>query len=651
MSGFLTTVSIRVRVISVAGIGVLLVFLVAGIAVRGGVAYDMAKDRENRLQAIAQISRDLQIASLEARRGEKDFLLRKDTQFVEKARQAADAVAAFAADLVSRPEAAPVRTEADAIIRGIQAYVADLAALRRVMEEAGLNENSGSQGFLREKVHLAEKAIDESRELSLHDSMLMLRRHEKDYLLRRDGSYLSKAEDEFKHFSSILESVPAAHRDIAPLMDDYLSALRRMVDADQQAKKAEAALSATYAEFSPSFDRISDFARAESRRGDAEMIAMRDRVLSLTIISLVVAIVLSVILSWWIGRSITRPLAAITETMTVFAAGDRTIAVPYVTSRDEIGRMARSLNFFKDRLILAEKTEDAARERTRQDLDRAKLREELTNQFDRAVRILLASVGETVSVVHGASDEMQTAAVATGRKSDTVSQAAQQVSANVQTVAAATVQLDGAISEVASQSIQVAGAVKDVGDSVKSAAARYQDLDEAAKRISSVAGLIEDIAAQTNLLALNATIEAARAGDAGKGFAVVAGEVKNLAAQTARATGEIGAMISAIQKKTSDGAEAIEDLAIAITDVESLVAAIAAAVEQQAAATREISRTVEAVAANNEEVTKNIVEVSQVAMTAREKAGEMFGAATELKDEAVSLQSEVARFLTRIHSA
>ena len=72
-------------------------------------------------------------------------------------------------------------------------------------------------------------------------------------------------------------------------------------------------------------------------------------------------------------------------------------------------------------------------------------------------------------------------------------------------------------------------------------------LAKAAKDIGDIVGVITAIAEQTNLLALNATIEAARAGEAGRGFAVVATEVKTLATQTGKATGEIGAKIAEIQ--------------------------------------------------------------------------------------------------------
>ena len=122
-----------------------------------------------------------------------------------------------------------------------------------------------------------------------------------------------------------------------------------------------------------------------------------------------------------------------------------------------------------------------------------------------------------------------------------------------------------------------------------------QGLSEATARIGDVVHLINDIASQTNLLALNATIEAARAGEAGKGFAVVAGEVKALAAQTAKATAEIGSQIDTVRTATSEAVTAMAEIGGIIGKINEVSAAIAAAVEQQNATTHEIAASVQAV--------------------------------------------------------
>jgi methyl-accepting chemotaxis protein len=110
--------------------------------------------------------------------------------------------------------------------------------------------------------------------------------------------------------------------------------------------------------------------------------------------------------------------------------------------------------------------------------------------------------------------------------------------------------------------------------------------------VRDVVKMITAIAAQTNLLALNATIEAARAGEAGRSFAVVASEVEALAAQTAKATEEIGTQIAGMQTAMQDSVAAIKEIGQTIAHISEIASAIAASVEEQGAATGEIARNV-----------------------------------------------------------
>src|SRR6185295_14281791 len=158
----------------------------------------------------------------------------------------------------------------------------------------------------------------------------------------------------------------------------------------------------------------------------------------------------------------------------------------------------------------------------------------------------------------------------------------------VQSVASATEEMASSVNEI---SRQVQGSARIAGEAVEQAQKtndRVAELAKAAARIGDVVELINTIAGQTNLLALNATIEAARAGEAGRGFAAVASEVKALAAQTAKATGEIGGQIASIQTATGESVTAIQQIGDTISQLSSIATTIAAAVEQQGAATGEI---------------------------------------------------------------
>src|SRR5436190_2115279 len=170
-----------------------------------------------------------------------------------------------------------------------------------------------------------------------------------------------------------------------------------------------------------------------------------------------------------------------------------------------------------------------------------------------------STVGEIVETVSSASTELEASA---GTLSSTaerareittmVAAASEEASANVQSVASATEEMTTSIHEIGRQVQESAGIAGEAVSQAQKTNGRIGELAKAAMHIGDVIELINTIAEQTNLLALNATIEAARAGEAGRGFAVVASEVKALAAQTAKATGEISQYIVGIQDSTRE---------------------------------------------------------------------------------------------------
>ena len=219
------------------------------------------------------------------------------------------------------------------------------------------------------------------------------------------------------------------------------------------------------------------------------------------------------------------------------------------------------------------------------------------------------------------------------------------------TVASAAEQLSASIREIGQQVTNAAAIASEGAQQAGSTVQVVRGLDESAQRIGEVIRLINDVAAQTNLLALNATIEAARAGEAGKGFAVVAMEVKNLAAQTAKATEEIAAQINAVQAATGDVVRAIEGISETIARIDEISATIASSVEEQGAATGEIARNVQQAAQGTQEVSANISDVTQAAADTGRVASEIVSAASELTDQAERLREEVDRFIARVRAA
>ncbi len=349
---------------------------------------------------------------------------------------------------------------------------------------------------------------------------------------------------------------------------------------------------------------------------------------------------------------LSKPLRRATATMTRIHDGDYAVEVTETGRKDEIGDIARGLVAVRDGLAEAD--------RLRRDQERIKTESEATRRADlrRLADTFETEVGGIVGVVGSAATEMQGSAQAlsaTAQDSEsraaTVAAAAEQASANVQTVAAAAEELAASIAEIGRRVEDSAAKARTAAQQAEATNAVVDGLSTSAARIGDVVTLISDIASQTNLLALNATIEAARAGEAGKGFAVVANEVKSLATQTARATGEIKSQIDAIQGATTGAVASIREISRSIAEVNQIAVTIAAAVEEQNAATVEIARNVQQAATGTTEVTTSIAGVMRAAGETGAASTQMLGAAGELSRQAEMLRVQVDRFLATVRSA
>ncbi len=359
-----------------------------------------------------------------------------------------------------------------------------------------------------------------------------------------------------------------------------------------------------------------------------------------------VAGVFAVGLIWLLARSIVTPITGMTNAMSRLAAGDHAVEVPAVDRGDEVGRMAKAVLVFKDAAIdsarMAEERrtmrEQAEADRQKAEAEKAREAEEvrfamtelakglaalsdgdvvfrlekpfaahldsLRGNFNDSLEKLhaaLRTVGANAHAIHAGAAEIRASA-------DDLARRTEQQAASVEETAAAVEQVTKTVRDTAKRAEDVSQLVESTrsgaersGEVVRNAVSAMTEIEQSSQSISSIIGVIEDIAFQTNLLALNAGVEAARAGEAGKGFAVVAQEVRELAQRSANAAKEIKSLISRSTAQVGNGVALVGETGVelqkivsAVQEISHHVGAIVVAAREQSTGLQEINLAVTA---------------------------------------------------------
>ncbi len=652
--------SVRARIIALGLIPVI-GFLAIGIAFEFG---DSQVGRSfsivARDTAVADASHDLKSGLLMMRTATVDFVahpserqIKSFAQGQQFAMQSLDRIQARLGD-AQQDETTPLRIT----VRDLKASFDSLVKEQRLL---GFNESQGTTADLIAASNEVEKTIHndlgwvaDQQATKLMVSILTMRRYEIEYRLSRSADAEQHFLDEVKNFNNLFNSVdglPAMKNKLNRQVQQYAYAFAQWVASADNIQPLLALIDHDTEDVLPEADKIIAAAQGNAATAARALAASRERT-QWIIVALGVALVLiGLVCSWLIGRSITRPLESLAGIMKRLAGGDKAAQIPATHLRDEIGAMARTVIVFRDNMLERERLSgmqaetNAARER------RGETIAAMIGEFRTSVEQALARLREQADRLERASSGLNQAADAVTAEAQQAETRVGAASVNVTTVASSIEELAASIGEIAAQaskSTEVAG--RAVAES-KRTVNTMSDLGSAANRIGEVIGLIQAIAGQTNLLALNATIEAARAGEAGRGFAVVASEVKSLAAQTARATEDIAAQIGSIQSATADAAQAIEQVSSIIDDMSAIAATVAATVEEQNNAVASIAEGVNRASVEARTGAEAMSRVAGASTGARSTAADVKALADALSVEAENLQDEVRRFLTDVQAA
>ncbi len=344
------------------------------------------------------------------------------------------------------------------------------------------------------------------------------------------------------------------------------------------------------------------------------------------VVGAMIGVFLSAVLSFLLTSAVKNPIIRCATFADNLATGDFTRKIG-LDQKDEAGQLAASMDRIVDNVG------------------------GMIGNITTGIETLASSATELSAI----SEQVASGAEQTTARAETVATAAEEMSANMNTVAAATEEAVTNVSIVATATDELTGAINEIAKNtakaskitttavadVEDASDKVGELGIAATEVGKVTETITEISDQTNLLALNATIEAARAGEAGKGFAVVANEIKELAKQTAEATGEIRTRINGIQESTRGTVDQISRISSVINEINAIVSTIAAAVEEQTATTQEISANMNQATVGLQEVTENVAQSSSVSGEIARDILEVNGAAHEMAEASGQVRQSV----------
>lgn len=563
---------------------------------------------------------------------EKDFLHRQDLKYQTEFNDNISLITQQLSQLDSDLQSENIQIEQiPQLLTLIEKYHTAFNEIVALKQTIGLSHKDGLYGNLRRSVQEAEKMLGNFQNDALLKDMLMLRRNEKDFMLRRDVSYVETFNNNLSVFYQNLQQSYLSdfeQRQISDLMSIYSNDFTQLVNAEQQFGFNEDL--GQIGEMRSIVYQIQDLLNNTSEQITDEVVAHEKSIFITAIISIVLILAILILLSQFISRSVVNPINLLAEVMKRAQQNKDLTERADVEGKDEIVQMAHVFNQMMGVFSnLIQEVFDSSR------------------QLNVAAEELTVITGQTSRGVMSQQSDSEQVATAMNEMAATV----QEVARYASQAAEASRTADNETKAGKQVVIDAIDGIKQLAKQVEMGAVSIKDLQKESENIGSVLTVIQGIAEQTNLLALNAAIEAARAGESGRGFAVVADEVRTLAKRSHDSTEEIKKIIERLQKeaeksvqvmdeeleqanrsveKAEKAGESLDVIAESVASIRDMNTHIASAAEEQSAVAEEINR--------------NIVSIAQVAEENAESTNQTTLTSQELARLANGLETQISQF-------
>src|SRR5215470_12206665 len=649
------------------------------------------RERADQSAALASNTAALSEDLLEARQVANEFLQKRNEALIAAHGKIIEHIQSRLADiqaLVAPLDEGDPLKQAEAFAAGINMYVIRFQNVVSAQKSVGLNENSGLQGELREAVHKAEARLAQLDQPRLTVLMLMMRRHEKDFILRGDEKYgddLRKRVDEFEDALKAAAIDANVKAELKNLIESYQSSFMAFMVQQGSLKEEADDLAAIYNRVRPSLVAVRDGAAARYAEAQVSAAGLRQNILY----AIGVMAVLVGLLALYFGRRVSRPIMQIVAVMRQLIAGNLDAPLPKINRADEIGDMAKAVAAFRDAAIEKVELENQAAEQ-RQQADEQRLRSEderrknaeaqahaaeeqaraiaaladgLTKLADGDLMIrlddgftesyqrikddfnrMIARLQQTIVEIAAATREVTNASAEISTSTSDLSQRTEEQAASLEETSAAMEEISKTVkmnADNARQANESAARARNVaysgGAVITKAVEAMAQIEGSSRKVSDIIGVIDEIARQTNLLALNAAVEAARAGEAGRGFAVVASEVRSLAQRSSQAAKDIKDLITNSSSQVQEGVELVNKAGGSLTEIVDSIKKVAEIVSEIASASGEQSTGID-------QVTKALAQMDEVTQQNSALVEENAAAAKALEQQSQGMDERVSFF-------
>lgn len=611
--------------IAMAGASVL-VFLILGL-----FFYNSSQSVEE-LALLKYDIKNVETHTLLLRRHEKDFLARKDLKYEAEFKKNHQELMSILEKVSLSVQKNGLKQDTVKTLKSIlKVYSEDFNNIVSTQQTIGLNPKDGLYGSLRDSVHKLEALLKKNNSYKLQVDMLMLRRHEKDFMLRSNLKYVKKFDKSYKQFLADAKQAKLSdYKQAIQLLNAYKKDFYNLVDGYKKIgltpkDGALGAMRNTIHKSEKALQELDKYMNTAIKEKEASISKS-------TVIMYIFLLIAMTLFALFVIRKINSKIQNIANNISNITKTKDLSSSILIDGEDEISNLAKDLNvMFTELRNLIGDAKRSSHENS-----------SISHELSTTALGVGNNVEQSVAVVDQATLK------ATEIKNEII-EAIKDAQESKKDIIIANENFTAARNDIATLTSRVQKSAQ-LGTEL---AQRMDALSSEAIEVKTVLEVISDIADQTNLLALNAAIEAARAGEHGRGFAVVADEVRKLAERTQKSLTEINATINVIVQSIGDvsqqlnsNSDEVQELANVSTDVDEKISISLSTIQDAVNASDKTVTDFETTGQSIEYIVSQVLEINEFSSQNARNVEEIAAAADHLNSMTDDLHTKLETFRT-----